>query len=99
MDTFLRLLPVFVTITIAAGGAIVWLVRLEGKIMKTNTIINLQNKACADRHATEKEYDTTSRNELRESINQIFNLIRTVQSSVDGISGEIKGWKNGLPKS
>jgi hypothetical protein len=95
MQNFTSWLPLIFSITLAAVGFIVWLIRLEGRIMKTNTVIDMHRHSCVKKHEEEHARDTENLQAVRHSIDKLFDLVRTVQTGVD----EIRGWKNGLPKT
>jgi hypothetical protein len=80
---------------IAAGvGLIIWLIRLEAKVLMGGKVMEFYQKSCVDRHVQEKAVDTQNLVDLKRSIDKLFDLVRSVQGGVD----EIRGWKEGIQK-
>jgi hypothetical protein len=55
----------------------------------------MHRHSCVKKHEEEHARDTENLQAVRHSIDKLFDLVRTVQTGVD----EIRGWKNGLPKT
>lgn len=90
MTFILQWWPVILTV----AGVMIWFIRLENRIALRNQAFKMHKAACEERHRIEKEHDTESIRIVRESIENIFAILRDVQGTVN----EIKGWKNGVMK-
>jgi archaellum component FlaC len=72
---------------------VIWIIRLENKIVVTNKVLESHQKSCIERHKVENDQAQKNNEDMKKAINSLFEITRDLSNCIHEFKGVIDGIK------